>query len=76
MTTATLFDQLIDTLGVKNDAGLAQHIGADTSAISKMRTGRISLSATLMVRISEETGWPTKYIKAIIAQEAQQYSRN
>ncbi|MDR6585660.1 hypothetical protein [Herbaspirillum frisingense] len=59
-------------LRCKKDAGLAQYIGADTSAMSKMRTGRISLSATLVVRISEETGWPTKCIKAIDAQEAPQ----
>ena len=37
-----------------------------------MRNNVIPLSAILMVRISEDTGWPTKQIKAVIAEGAAQ----
>ena len=73
MTTANLFDQLIKNLSLKSDAALARRLGTSSSAISKMRNGFIPLSAVLMVRISEETGWPTKHIKALIAEGGQQW---
>lgn len=68
MTTATLFDQVIVHLGLKNDAALARHLQTAPPTISKMRNNVIPLSAILMVRISEDTGWPTKQIKAVIAE--------
>ena len=69
MSAATLFDQVINTLVLKNDAGLAREMDVAAPVISKIRNGRLPLSAPLMVRISEATGWPTRQIKAVIAGE-------
>lgn len=68
MTTATLFDQVIKHLNLKNDAAMARHFGIAPPTISKARTGAMPLGPRLMVCISEATGWPTKQIKAVIAE--------
>jgi len=69
MSAATLIDNVIERLGLKNDADLARELGTYATVISKIRNGRIPLSASVMVRISEATGWPTRQIKAVIAGE-------
>ncbi|WP_039788586.1 hypothetical protein [Herbaspirillum huttiense] len=68
MTTATLFDNAIAGLGLKNDTALSRCLGIDPPAISKMRAGKIGVSATAMVRLSEATRWTTKHMKAVIAE--------
>lgn len=68
MSTATLFDNAIAALGLKNDTALSRCLGIDPPAISKMRHEKIGVSAAAMVRLSEATGWPTKEIKAVIAE--------
>lgn len=72
MTTATLFDHAIAALGLKNDAALSRFLEIAPPTISKMRAGKIGVSATAMVRLSEATGWPTKGIKAVIAEGGEQ----
>lgn len=66
MSAATMLDQVIEACALKNDAALARRLESNPATISKIRTGIIHVSAPLMVRIHEETGWPTKHIKALI----------
>ncbi|QNB08363.1 hypothetical protein G5S34_17460 [Herbaspirillum frisingense] len=68
MSAAILIDQVIAHLGLKNDAALARHLGIAPPTISKIRNGLIPMSAAVMARLSEDTGWPTKQIKAVIAE--------
>ncbi|WDZ97962.1 hypothetical protein Herbaro_09330 [Herbaspirillum sp. WKF16] len=72
MSAATLFDQVRQHLGLKNDAALSKRMETHRVSISNMRAGRIPISAPLMVRIHEETGWPTRQIKALIGDDAAQ----
>ena len=69
MSAANLIDNVIERLGLKNDAALARELGTYATVISKIRNGRLPVSAPVMVRISEATGWPTRQIKAVIAGE-------
>lgn len=69
MSAATLLDLVKIQLGLKNDAAMVRMLGTSSSIISKVRCGVIEVSAPLMVRIHEETGLPTKAIKAMIAAE-------
>jgi len=68
VTTATLFDNAIAVMGLKNDSALSRALDIDPPAISKMRAGKIGVSASAMVRLSEATGWTTKHMKAVIAE--------
>lgn len=68
MSAATLFDQVINTLVLKNDAGLAQAMEVAPPVISKMRNNRIPVGPMMILRIHEATSWPTKHIKAVIAE--------
>lgn len=68
MSAATFIDRVIKRLGLKNDSALARHLSIAPPTISKVRNGLIPMSAGMMVLISEETGWPTKEIKALIAE--------
>lgn len=69
MSASTLFDQVINTLVLKNDAGLARAMDSHPVVISKMRNNRIPVGPMMILRIHEATGWPTKQIKAVIAGE-------
>lgn len=69
MSAATLFDKVINTLVLKNDAGLAREMDSHPVVISKMRNNRIPVGPLMILRIHEATGWTTKQIKAVIAGE-------
>lgn len=69
MSAATLFDQVINTLALTNDAGLAQAMEVAPPVISKMRNNRIPVGPMMILRIHEATGWPTKQIKDVIGGE-------
>lgn len=66
MSAAGLFETVKDALKLENDAALARRLGFDHSVISSQRSGRIPVSAPVIISIHEETGWPTKKIKAFI----------
>nr|DAH92572.1 MAG TPA: helix-turn-helix domain protein [Caudoviricetes sp.] len=69
MSAATLIDNVIQRLGLKNDAALAQAMEVAPPVISKMRNNRIPVGPLMILRIHEATGWPTRQIKAVIAGE-------
>jgi len=66
MSAAGLFETVKDALRLASDAELARRLGCERSVISAQRSGRVEVSAPVIVAIHEATGWPTKKIKAFI----------
>lgn len=62
-----LFDQLMATHHIKNDAALARALELKAPVISKHRNGVIPVGPTLIVNIAETFDMPVKAIKATLA---------
>lgn len=58
-------DHLIAEFGFKNDAALARTLKVAPPVVSKLRTGKLSLGATLILFIHEELGMSVSDIRAI-----------
>jgi hypothetical protein len=58
-----LLDDVIRACCLKNDAALARKLRVAPPVISKLRHGKLTLGATLIISIHEETGMPIKEIK-------------
>jgi len=66
MSASGLFETVKDALHLANDAELARRLDFAHTVISSMRAGRVPVSLPMIISIHEETGWPTKKIKAYI----------
>lgn len=62
-----LFDSLLHTLHLKNDAALARLLAVAPPVISKVRHGRSSMSPALILLVHEKTGMPVADIRTLIA---------
>lgn len=69
MSANSLFDAIKQMRHLKTDVQLSKLLDVGPGAISKMRHESLEIGATIMVSIHEETDWPTKKIKAMIAEE-------
>jgi plasmid maintenance system antidote protein VapI len=65
VTAGPLFDKMQTEFEIKNDAALAKHLRSLPSTISKMRSGFKPVTADMVVRIHEYTGWKVAHIKAL-----------
>jgi len=68
MSANSLFDAIKQMRHLKTDVQLSKLLDVGPGAISKMRHEALEIGATIMVSIHEETGWPTKKIKSMIAE--------
>jgi plasmid maintenance system antidote protein VapI len=64
VVTNQMLDKIIAFLHLKNDAALARALETPAPLISKLRHGRLGLTANMIVKIHEVTGWPPRNIKA------------
>lgn len=64
--SGTLFDHLRIKYGLKTDAQLARCIEVNPVAISKIRHGRMRVSAALILSIHKTTGMPVSDIEGHI----------
>jgi transcriptional regulator with XRE-family HTH domain len=55
-SASRLLDLAIRTLGVKTDRALAARCHITPPAISAMRSGRIAIGASMLLRLHDETG--------------------
>ncbi|HBI70692.1 MAG TPA: hypothetical protein DDZ22_17310 [Massilia sp.] len=62
-----LVDTLRSRFGIKSDAALARELDVQPPVISKLRSGRFPLGASLILRIHEHLGMPVKEIRALVA---------
>nr|WP_315401381.1 helix-turn-helix domain-containing protein [uncultured Duganella sp.] len=62
-----LLDALLERMGLRNDAGLARALEVSAPSISKVRRGRVAVSADLLLRIHEVGGVPVRELRALLA---------
>lgn len=67
-----LFDYLIDHLELKNDRALAELLGVQQAALSKIRHGVNKVSAEFILRIYDKTNLTIESIRDLVAQQEQQ----
>lgn len=65
-----LLDCLIANGGLKNDAALSRALDVAAPVISKMRKGRLSLGATLLIYMHETFGMSIRDMKFLVASGA------
>lgn len=63
MPANKLLDAVIEKMGLKNDAALCRGIGVSPPVISKIRSKRIPLGPSIMLRLHEFTNLSTKELK-------------
>jgi plasmid maintenance system antidote protein VapI len=61
-----LLDTVKERYSVKNDAELSRKLDVPPPTISKIRSGRISVSADMILRIHETFGMPVADIRALL----------
>lgn len=63
-------DGLITLLKLKNDAALARAIAVSPPAVSKLRHGRLPVTATLLLRLHDYTGLSIAELRAMLYRNA------
>lgn len=66
---SALLDTLLDVLDLKNDAALARFAKIAPPHLSKVRHGRLAVTATLLVRLHDVTGFSINELRAFAASE-------
>jgi plasmid maintenance system antidote protein VapI len=61
-----LLDTVKERYSVKNDAELSRKLDVPPPTISKIRSGKISVSADMILRIHETFGMPVADIRALL----------
>jgi len=69
LTVSELIDALIIRMDLKNDAKLSKLLELAPPVISKLRSGKLKLGATVIIRIHEKTGMSVKEIKSYMNQD-------
>lgn len=61
-----LFDQIITTFSLKNDAALGRMLDLTPAYVSKIRSGRLKAGPEIILKIHDATGWSIKAIKGFL----------
>jgi plasmid maintenance system antidote protein VapI len=65
-----LLDTVLERMNLRNDACLARALALSPPSISKVRRGRVAVSAELVLRIHEVVGLPVAELRALLADGA------
>jgi plasmid maintenance system antidote protein VapI len=61
-----LLDEVKQRYSIKNDAELSRTLDVPPPTISKIRSGRVNVSADMILRIHECLGMPVADIRALL----------
>jgi len=61
-----LLDEVKKRYEVKNDAELSRKLDVPPPTISKIRSGKVNVSADMILRIHETFGMPVKEIRELL----------
>lgn len=61
-----LIDTLLERMHFSNDTELADRLRISPSAISKIRRGHNLVTATIILKVYDMTGWPIEDIRKLI----------
>ena len=68
-----LLDHLIKQLDLKNDAALARALDVASPVISKVRHGRLSVGATMLISMHEVSGISIKDLRELMGDRRQRF---
>jgi hypothetical protein len=71
-----LLDALIEKLGLKNDAALSRILDVAPPVISKVRHRRLSVGASLLIRMHEESGLSVKELRVLMGDQRVKFRIN
>lgn len=69
-----LLNTLLQKLGLKNDAALSRKLEIAPPVISKVRTLRLPVGASLLIRMHEETGLSIQDLRALMGDRRTKFS--
>jgi plasmid maintenance system antidote protein VapI len=61
-----LLDKVKELYSIKNDAQLSRTLDVPPPTISKIRAGKVNVSADMILRIHETLGMPVADIRALL----------
>ena len=61
-----LLDAMLHQLGLKSDAALSRRIGVAPPVISKIRHGTLSVGASMLIRLHEESGLSIRELRNLM----------
>jgi len=70
-TPEKLLDTMHARLGLKNDAALARLLELPPAVVSKLRRRQASITAALLVRMHDITGWSISDLRALLGLKSQ-----
>jgi hypothetical protein len=68
-----LLDTLIERMKLKNDAALSRMLSVAPPVISKIRHGRLSVGASLLIRMHEETDIGISELRELMGDRRKKY---
>ncbi|SNT16060.1 hypothetical protein SAMN06265795_115112 [Noviherbaspirillum humi] len=68
-----LLDTLIQKMGLKNDAALCRALEISPPIISKIRHGRLPVSASLLIRMHEVSGMSVRDLRDLMGDRRMKY---
>lgn len=71
-----LLDYLVDYIGLKNDAQLADYFEYRQAVISKIRNRRMAISSNVILIIHEKLDIPVVEIRRLINESEKEYKRH
>lgn len=68
-----LLDHLIKKLDLRNDAALARALGVASPVVSKVRHGRLTVGATMLISMHEASGISIKDLRELMGDRRQRF---
>lgn len=64
VASGKLLDKAIAAMHLKNDAALSRALEVAPPVVSKVRSGKLAIASTIIIKLHETTGWEIRQIKA------------
>lgn len=70
-TPEKLLNAMHDRMGLKNDAALARLLQLPPAVVSKLRRRQASVTAAILIRMHDITGWSISDLRALMGLKSQ-----
>ena len=68
-----MFDTVIEKLSLRNDAALCRWVGVGPPVISKMRHGKLSVGASMLIRLHEISDISIKELRTLMGDDRERF---
>ncbi len=66
MNSHRLLDSIKAEFNLRNDAALVRFLECDKTKISKIRAGKVIVTAEIILKVHDATDWQIKHIKSFL----------